>query len=37
MVPSHAVFQPQKKHIAAIQEKRDFLGQSKVNKEKRDL
>lgn len=30
MVPSHAVFQPQKKHIAAIQEKRDFLGQSKV-------
>ncbi|XP_068715177.1 neutrophil cytosol factor 2-like [Montipora foliosa] len=30
MVPSHAVFQPQKKNIAAIQEKRDFLGQSKV-------
>lgn len=29
-MPSNAVFQPQKRHIDAISEKRDFLGQSKV-------
>ncbi|KAJ7382961.1 Neutrophil cytosol factor 2 [Desmophyllum pertusum] len=29
-LPSHAVFQPQKRHLAAINEKRDFLGKSKV-------
>lgn len=29
-VPSHAVFQPQKRQVAAIKDKRDFLGQSKV-------
>ncbi|PFX18403.1 Neutrophil cytosol factor 2 [Stylophora pistillata] len=29
-MPSNAVFQPQKRHIDAISEKRDFLGQSKT-------
>ena len=32
-MPSNAVFQPQKRHIDAISEKRDFLGQSKVSRE----
>lgn len=29
-LPSHAVFQPQKRLCVAIDEKRDFLGQSQV-------
>ena len=29
-LPSHAVFQPQKRLFDAINEKRDFLGQSQV-------
>ena len=32
-MPSNAVFQPQKRHLDAISEKRDFLGQSKVRRE----
>ena len=32
-LPSHAVFQPQKRLFDAINEKRDFLGQSQVKTE----
>ena len=32
-LPSHAVFQPQKRLFDAINEKRDFLGQSQVRTE----
>lgn len=32
-LPSHAVFQPQKRLCVAIDEKRDFLGQSQVRTE----